>query len=79
MHLRRWSSALVVPVAVVLLAAPAAAQGPPDETPAGGGCRENGEAVSGFARMPGAFGQFVQSNAPIADDNAAFFVLFCSG
>ena len=79
MHLRRWSSALVVPVAVVLLAAPAAAQGPPSDTPSGGGCQANGQAVAGAASGPGAFGQFVRTNAPLADDVAAFFDLFCGG
>ena len=78
MRLRCWSSALVVPVAVVLLAAPAAAQGPPSETPSGGGCRENGQAVASAAGAPGPFGQFVRTQAPIADDVALFFVFFCS-
>ena len=79
MRLRRWSSVLVVPVAGVLLAAPAAAQGPPSETPSGGGCKDNGQELAAAAGAPGAFGQFVRTQAPIADDVALFFRLFCSG
>lgn len=78
MTLRRWPSALVVPIAVVLLAAPAAAQGPPSETPTGGGCRENGQAVAGAASQPGPFGRFVSTQTPIADDIALFFRNFCT-
>ena len=79
MRLRRWSSALVVP-ALVLLAAPAAAQGPPAETPTGGGCQANGFAVAGFARDPEVRpfgGSIVRGNAPIADENVLFFTLLC--
>ena len=79
MTARRWPSVLVVPVAVLLLAAPAAAQGPPSETPTGGGCQENGEAIAGAAIVFRPFGQVVRGNAPIADENAAFFDLFCTG
>lgn len=67
--------------ALVLLApAAAGAAGPPPTTPAGsgGGCAANGQEIAGAARAPGAFGATVRGAAPIADENALFFSLFCS-
>ena len=58
------------------------ASAPPSGTPAGsgGGCKANGQAISGAAQtVPVPFGQIVSGNAPIADDNAAFFTVLCSG
>ena len=77
MHLRRLPSVLVSTTAVVLLAASPAAAGPPSETPTGGGCQANGQVLAGAARAPGAFGETVRGMAPIADDVALFFVIFC--
>lgn len=60
--------------------AAAATPGPPTATPAGGpgGCRENGQVISGAAAAPGEFGTIVRMAAPIADENALFFEIFCS-
>ena len=78
MHVRRPSSVLVAATALALLtASPAAAAGPPSETPTGGGCQANGQAIAGAAQTLSPFGQVVRGNAPIADDNAAFFGIFC--
>ncbi|MHA6785701.1 hypothetical protein ACVGOW_32585 [Pseudonocardia saturnea] len=68
-----------VTASLVLLPGVASAASPSD-TPAGtgGGCKENGQAISGAAQtVPVPFGQIVRGNAPIADDNAAFFGVFC--
>lgn len=74
MSARRWSVAAAAAVGLVVLA-PAAASA--SDTPAGtgGGCKENGQAVAGAARGPDPFGQFVRTQAPIADDVAGFFAL----
>jgi hypothetical protein len=78
MHVRRLPSVLVTAAALaVLTASPAAAGGPPPETPTGGGCQANGQAIAGAAQTFSPFGQIVRGNAPIADDNAAFFGIFC--
>ena len=79
MDVRRCCTGLVATAVLVLLPTAAAAQGPPASTPAGtgGGCQENGQAVSFAARGEGPFGQFVRGQAPIADDIAVFFQLFC--
>jgi len=77
MTLRRWSSVLVVPTALVVLTASPAGAEPPSTTPTGGGCQANGQAIAGAARTVQPFGQVVRTNAPIADDNALFFDLFC--
>jgi hypothetical protein len=63
-----------------LLGAGVAAAAPPPTTPGetGGGCRENGQTISEAARTLTPFGQLVKEQAPIADDNAAFFTLLCS-
>jgi hypothetical protein len=59
----------------------AGAAGPPASTPAGtgGGCRDNGQAISTVARLQGPFGVLVRSSAPIADDNVQFFATICNG
>ena len=79
MNVRRWSTGAVLTLGLVL-AAPAVASAAPD-TPAGtgGGCKENGQAIAGAASGPGAFGQFVRRNVPIAQDNARFFTELCRG
>lgn len=67
-------------VLVGLVLFPAVASAAPGDTPAGsgGGCRANGQAISGAARtVPVPFGQIVRGSAPIADDNAAFFAALC--
>ncbi len=82
MSVRRWSTGAVVTVGLALLAPVAANAAPPTTTPGQSGvqgCRENAEAISGAARAERPFGQTVRGAAPIADDNAAFFALFCSG
>ena len=82
MRIRRWASCTAIAAGLVLLApASAYAAGPPATTPAGtgGGCAANGQAISGAAMGPGAFGQIVRGAAPIADQNAAFFTALCSG
>lgn len=72
----------VLALSVVLApgAAAAATPGPPGDTPGGGpgGCRANGQAISGAASAPGAFGEIVRTAAPIADENAEFFQAFCA-
>ncbi len=80
MGVRGWSTAAVLAVVSVLLApAAAGAAGPPSDTPAGGGggCAANGHVISEAASGPGAFGSMVRQAAPIADENADFFTLFC--
>ena len=79
MNVRRCCAGLVATAALVLLPTAAAAQGPPEATPAGtgGGCQANGQAVSSAARGEGPFGQFVRTQDPIADDIAGFFQLYC--
>jgi hypothetical protein len=67
-----------VAIAFVLLGAGTAAAQPPMSTPEGGGCADNGQAVAGAASGPGAFGQLVRTNTPLADDVAAFFDIFCA-
>jgi hypothetical protein len=65
---------------VVSTPATASAQ-PPATTPGQSGvqgCQENGQAIAGAASGPGAFGQVVRENAPIADENALFFTRLCS-
>ena len=78
MSLRRLSSGLAVTAALVMLTASPAAADAPFTTPTGGGCQANGLAVAGVASAPFAFGQVVRTHAPIADDNALFFTLFCT-
>ena len=59
----------------VALADPAPPPTTPSETD--GGCKENGQAVAGAASAPGTFGETVSDSAPIADDVAQFFTVFC--
>jgi hypothetical protein len=69
----------VLAVGVVVLA-PATASAEPPNTPGQAGvqgCRDNGQAISGAASGPGNFGEVVRANAPIADENAAFFRALC--
>jgi hypothetical protein len=65
----------------VVVFTPAAAMAEPSTTTPGQsgeqGCRENGQAISGAASGPGNFGEIVRENAPIADENAAFFDALC--
>lgn len=80
MGVRTWSAATAC-AATLLVVFPTAAHADPPGTPAGtgGGCRENGQAVSGFAQAPGPFGaDVVSQNAPIAPLNALFFTTFCA-
>ncbi len=73
---RRWSSAVLLSLGLVLLAPAAASAEPPDTTPGQSGvqgCRENGQAIAGAARGDEPFGETVRQNAPIADENAEFF------
>lgn len=67
---------VLLPTGVAHAASPGS---PPPGTPAGtgGGCQQNGQAVSGATRTLAPFGTFVRTQAPIADDNAAFFTDFC--
>jgi len=69
----------VLTLGLVLLAPTAASAEPPTTPGQSGvqGCRANGQAVSNFASGPGAFGQVVRGNAPIADENVLFFTLLC--
>jgi hypothetical protein len=79
MAARTWSAATACAAALLVLC-PAAAQAEPPVTPAGtgGGCKDNGQAVAGFARTPGPFGaDLVRGSAPIAPLNALFFETFC--
>jgi len=81
MSVRRWSSAALLSLGLVILAPAAASADPPDTPGQSGeqGCRENGQAISGAAsdeeNRP--FGEMVRQIAPIADDNAAFFGALC--
>jgi hypothetical protein len=65
----------------VLLGAGSAAAAPPPSTPGDteGGCKENGQAISGAAQSLNPFGQVVRGQAPISDNNAEFFNMFCDG
>jgi hypothetical protein len=77
---RSWSTGAVLPLGLVLAPAVASAE-PPTTTPGQSvvqGCRRNGQAISGAASGPGAFGRTVRGAAPIADQNAAFFAALCS-
>ncbi len=81
MSVRRWSAGAVLTLGLVVLApATAGAAGTPTTTPGQSGvsgCAANGAVISGAAGGPGVFGQMVRGAAPIADENAAFFALFC--
>jgi hypothetical protein len=83
MNARRWSAGAVLGMGLVVLAPAAAhAAGPPATTPGQSGvhgCSDNGQIIADVANDPGAFGAVVRQGAPIADENAAFFALFCSG
>jgi hypothetical protein len=79
-NVRRRSSAALLTLGLVLLAPATASAAPPSTTPGQSGqqgCRENGQVISTVASGPGAFGQVVRRNAPIADDNAQFFGDLC--
>ena len=75
--MRRWTTAGLLALGLVL-AAPAAASAAPDGTPAstGGGCKANGQVIAG-AGQAGQFGQTVSQNTPIALLNAFFFETYC--
>jgi hypothetical protein len=78
---RRWATGAVLALGVVVFTPATASAEPPSTTPGQSGvqgCRENGQAISGAASGPGAFGQQVRGAAPIADENAAFFTALCS-
>jgi hypothetical protein len=71
---------LAVAAAVAVPGVTSAAEGPPPTTPAGtgGGCATNGRVIATAAQTLGPFGQLVRGSAPIADENARFFTMFCS-
>ena len=78
---RRWATGAVLALGVVVFTPDVASAEPPTTTPGQSGeqgCRENGQAISGAASGPGAFGRTVRGAAPIADQNAAFFAALCS-
>jgi hypothetical protein len=78
---RRWATGAVLALGVVVFTPATAMAEPPTTTPGQSGvsgCAENGQAISGAARGEDPFGQTVRQNAPIADENAAFFSALCS-
>jgi hypothetical protein len=74
-------------VAALALLPGVASAAPPDTPPGQAGttpgqseergCRDNGQAISGAASGPGAFGEGVRQAAAIADENANFFGELC--
>ncbi len=76
---RRWSSAALLGLGLVILT-PATASAEPPNTPGQAGeqgCRTNGQVIACVASGPGNFGEVVRQNAPIADNNAEFFDDLC--
>jgi hypothetical protein len=73
---RRWSSAPLFGLGLVVLAPGAASAEPSDTTPGQSGvqgCREDGKIIAGATKGEDPFGRTVRENAPIADENALFF------
>lgn len=82
MSVRRWSTGAVLALGLVAHAPATASADPPTTTPGHSGvsgCAENGAAISGAARGEDPFGEMVRQAAPIADENAMFFSVLCSG
>jgi len=69
--------ALTLGLFLIALVAPTSALAAGEAAGGGAGCKENGQAVASAARSPGAFGQFVSTQTPIADDVALFKATLC--
>ena len=72
----RW--AIGAGIFLTIVAVPSSALAAGEATGGGAGCQANGQAVAGAAQGPGAFGQIVKTQAPIADNVAEFKAAFCS-
>jgi hypothetical protein len=62
---------------LLVLAAPSGALAAGEPVGGGAGCKANGQAVAAAAQSSGPFGQFVRTQAPIADDVAQFKAALC--
>ena len=61
----------------IVLAAPSSALAAGQAIGGGAGCKANGQAVATAASGSGAFGQFVSTKVPIADNVAGFKAQLC--